>query len=210
MGKPAARVGDMHVCPMVDGVKPHVGGPVLPAGVPNVLIGGMPAAAMGDMCTCVGAPDVIVMGSTGVMIGGRPAARMGDMTAHGGSVVLGCFTVLIGEVAGSGGSAGGAGGGNAIGADGSTAGAAQAKDITNAQSLKKAAQSGAATAEKKEKENYTAKYKLKDDAGKAVADKKYEITTSDGKVHDGKTNANGETQQLSGYTIGDCSIKFKK
>jgi uncharacterized Zn-binding protein involved in type VI secretion len=97
--QPAARVGDMHVCPMVTpGVPPipHVGGPILPPGSPLVLIGGMPAARLGDMCTCVGPPDVIALGSFKVLIGGKPAARMGDMTAHGGSIVLGCFTVLIG------------------------------------------------------------------------------------------------------------------
>lgn len=93
---PAARVGDMHVCPMFDGPKPHVGGPVLPPGAPTVLIGGLPAAVAGGMCTCVGPPDTIAMGSTTVLIGGQPAARMGDPTAHGGSIVLGCFTVLIG------------------------------------------------------------------------------------------------------------------
>ena len=82
---PAARVGDMHVCPMVTGAAvPHVGGPILPPGAPTVLIAGMPAARVGDMCTCVGPPDTIVMGSTKVMIGGKPAARMGDPTAHGG------------------------------------------------------------------------------------------------------------------------------
>ncbi len=105
MGKPAARVGDMHVCPMVTGVVPHVGGPVMPPGMPTVLIGGMPAATMSNMCTCVGPPDVIVLGSTGVLIGGKPAARMGDMCAHGGTIVAGCPTVLIGET-----SAGGGGG----------------------------------------------------------------------------------------------------
>ncbi len=98
MGQPAARVGDMHVCPMFDGPKPHVGGPVLPAGVPTVLIGGMPAATVGTMCACASAPDVIVKGSFTVLIGGRPAARMGDMTAHGGTIVVGCPTVLIGDV----------------------------------------------------------------------------------------------------------------
>ena len=92
----AARVGDMHVCPMVTGTVPHVGGPVLPPGEPTVMIGGMPAARVGDMCTCSGPPDSIVMGSGTVMIGGMPAARMGDSTAHGGSIVLGCPTVMIG------------------------------------------------------------------------------------------------------------------
>lgn len=96
---PAARVGDMHVCPMVTpGVPPipHVGGPILPPGMPTVLIGGMPAARMSDMCTCVGPPDVIAKGSATVLIGSMPAARMGDMTAHGGSIIIGCPTVLIG------------------------------------------------------------------------------------------------------------------
>ncbi|CAL2086670.1 PAAR domain-containing protein [Tenacibaculum sp. 190524A05c] len=96
MGNPAARVGDMHVCPMVTGVVPHVGGPILPAGEPTVLIGGMPAARVGDMATCTGPPDSIVAGSGTVLIGGMPAARMGDSMAHGGTIVLGEFTVLIG------------------------------------------------------------------------------------------------------------------
>lgn len=92
----AARVGDMHVCPMVTGTVPHVGGPVLPPGCPTVLIEGMPAARVGDMLTCSGPPDSIAAGSSSVMIGGAPAARMGDSTAHGGSIVLGAPTVLIG------------------------------------------------------------------------------------------------------------------
>lgn len=92
----AARVGDMHVCPMVTGTVPHVGGPVLPPGASTVLIGGMPAACVGDMLTCTGPPDTIAAGSSSVMICGKPAARMGDSTAHGGSIVAGCPTVLIG------------------------------------------------------------------------------------------------------------------
>lgn len=97
MGMAAARVGDMHVCPMQSpGPVPHVGGPVMPPGEATVLIGGMPAAKVGDMCTCVGPPDSIVAGSATVMIGGMPAARMNDSTAHGGMIVVGCPTVLIG------------------------------------------------------------------------------------------------------------------
>lgn len=92
---PAARVSDMHVCPMFTGPVPHVGGPILPPGAVTVLIGGLPAARVSDMCVCVGPPDLIAMGSTKVLIGGLPAARMGDMTAHGGAIVLGCFTVMI-------------------------------------------------------------------------------------------------------------------
>ena len=99
MPQPAARVGDMHVCPMVTpGVPPipHVGGPVLPPGAITVLIGGMPAARVGDMCLCVGPPDIIAMGAFTVLIGGMPAAQMGSMTAHGGTIILGCFTVMVG------------------------------------------------------------------------------------------------------------------
>lgn len=93
---PAARITDMHVCPATTGPVPHVGGPILPPGAPTVLIGGLPAARVGDMATCVGPPDVILPpGGITVLIGGMPAARMGDMTAHGGSIVLGCPTVLI-------------------------------------------------------------------------------------------------------------------
>jgi uncharacterized Zn-binding protein involved in type VI secretion len=92
---PAARVSDMHTCPMSDGPKPHVGGPILPPGVPTVLIGGLPAAVVGNPCTCVGPPDVIAKGSMKVMIGGRPAARMGDQTGHGGVIVAGYPLVMI-------------------------------------------------------------------------------------------------------------------
>ena len=92
---PAARVGDMHTCPMFNGPVPHVGGPILPPGCPTVLIGGMPAARVGDMATCAGPPDPIILGSTKVMIKGQPAARMGDQTAHGGVIVVGFPKVMI-------------------------------------------------------------------------------------------------------------------
>jgi uncharacterized Zn-binding protein involved in type VI secretion len=99
MGAPAARLTDMHTCPMQTPAIPpipHVGGPITGPGAATVLIGSMPAAVMGDMCVCVGPPDSIVKGSATVMICGKPAARMGDTTAHGGTIVLGCPTVLIG------------------------------------------------------------------------------------------------------------------
>ncbi len=92
---PAARLSDIHVCPMVTVLVPHVGGPIC-MGCPTVMIGFMPAARVGDMAVCAGPPDVIAMGSFTVFIGGMPAARMGDMTAHGGSVVVGFPTVQIG------------------------------------------------------------------------------------------------------------------
>ncbi len=91
----AARVGDMHTCPLVNGTVPHVGGPVIPPGTVTVMIGGMPAAKVGDMLTCTGPPDTIAAGSSTVMIGGMPAARLGDSTSHGGVITAGCATVMI-------------------------------------------------------------------------------------------------------------------
>ncbi|SFC90048.1 PAAR domain-containing protein [Pseudoalteromonas denitrificans] len=99
MGLPAARITDMHVCPMQTPAVPpipHVGGPIIGPGAPTVLIGSLPAAVMGDNATCVGPPDSLVMGSTTVLLGGKPAIRMGDTSAHGGSIVAGLPTVLIG------------------------------------------------------------------------------------------------------------------
>ncbi len=99
MGAPAARITDMHICPLTaaDGyILPHIGGPIIGPGEPTVLIGGLPAAVVGDSAVCEGAVDSIVRGSATVLIGGRPAARMGDSTAHGGSIVVGLPTVLIG------------------------------------------------------------------------------------------------------------------
>ncbi|HLZ87653.1 MAG TPA: PAAR domain-containing protein [Puia sp.] len=99
MGQPAARLTDMHLCPMVTpGVPPipHVGGPITGPGCPTVLIGGTPASVMGDLCTCVGPPDSVLVASTSVLIGGKPAVRMGDSTVHGGTILGGDPTVLIG------------------------------------------------------------------------------------------------------------------
>lgn len=95
MGQPASRITDMHVCPMVTGVVPHVGGPIV-LGAPTVLTGGMPQARVTDMAVCVGPPDMIAKGSATVLVTSLPAARIGDLTAHGGTIVLGYPTVLIG------------------------------------------------------------------------------------------------------------------
>jgi uncharacterized Zn-binding protein involved in type VI secretion len=93
----AARISDLHTCPMVNpGGVPHVGGPVVGPGVTTVMIGGMLAAVVGDMLVCTGPPDTIVKGSATVLIGGRPAARQGDLTSHGGVIVAGNATVQIG------------------------------------------------------------------------------------------------------------------
>lgn len=96
MGQPASRVGDLHTCPLAD-PKPHVGGPVLPPGEPTVLIGNLPAARAGDKAVCVGPLDSISQGEATVLIGGNQAARLGDPTVHGGVLVVGCMTVLIGK-----------------------------------------------------------------------------------------------------------------
>ncbi|ANY19383.1 putative deoxyribonuclease RhsA [Tsuneonella dongtanensis] len=108
---PASRIGDMHTCPMATpGTPPipHVGGPIV-KGQPNVITVGVPQARVSDQCVCVGPPDIIVKGSATVLVGGLPAARMGDNTAHGGVIVVGAPTVLIGD--GSNGGGGGGGGG---------------------------------------------------------------------------------------------------
>ena len=96
---PAARLTDFHQCPMQTPAVPpipHIGGPISGPGESSVLIANMPAARVGDMLVCIGPPDTIVKGSSSVMIGGAPAARLGDATAHGGSIVLGAFNVMIG------------------------------------------------------------------------------------------------------------------
>jgi len=94
---PAARITDMHVCPMVTGTVPHVGGPALPPGGKTVLIGNLPALRVGDMLTCTGPPDTVIKGSGTVLIEGMPAARLGDSTVHGGTIIAGLPTVMIGD-----------------------------------------------------------------------------------------------------------------
>jgi uncharacterized Zn-binding protein involved in type VI secretion len=93
----AARVGDNHTCPLVTELVVHSGGPILPPGIPSVLIGGKPAAVVGTIVHCKGPLDSIVKGSSSVRIGGQPAARLGDLTAHGGTITSGCATVIIGD-----------------------------------------------------------------------------------------------------------------
>lgn len=112
--KPAARLTDLHACPMVTGIVPHVGGPILPPCHTTTFIAGLPAARVTDKALCVGPPDVIVSGAPTTTIGGLPAARMGDQTAHGGVITLGCFTVLIGDSSAGGGGGGSSGSGASL------------------------------------------------------------------------------------------------
>lgn len=95
MTMPSARVADNHVCPMLTGLTPHVGGPVVTP-VPTVLIGKMPAVTATAMVVCVGPPDTIVKGSATVLTGKKPQARLGDTCSHGGTIIMGCPTVLVG------------------------------------------------------------------------------------------------------------------
>ncbi|VAW59625.1 hypothetical protein MNBD_GAMMA11-2255 [hydrothermal vent metagenome] len=153
MGRPAARTGDMHLCPMVaPGPCPHIGGPVA-AGSPNVITGGMPQARVGDKAICCCPPDTIAAGSSGVIVNGKAAARMGDSTAHGGKIILGCMTVLMGGGGGGGGQSASASGSSAI--EGMEAGSEVGKTVvygqkpvsTFAQSLQEAAGNGEPYAE---------------------------------------------------------------
>lgn len=116
---PAARLTDMHICPMVTpGTPPipHVGGPITGPGAPTVIIGGQPAARVGDMAVCVGPSDTIAMGSATVITSGKPQARIADACAHGGKIAAGCPTVIVGDASGGGGGGGG-GAGRSAGAD---------------------------------------------------------------------------------------------
>ncbi len=218
MGKPAARVGDMHVCPMMTpGVPPipHVGGPLLPPGVPTVLIGGMPAAVMGNMAVCVGPPDSVVLGSVGVMIGGQPAARMGDTCAHGGTIVLGLPTVLIGETMP------GAPPVVVVVATPSpgAAGPAPATTGPQAQTMTRAAERGTPFCEicEEEAKRESAKKDTANDSWIAftVVDRdnnpligqKYRLETPDGKVHEGITDGKGNVR-VEGIQQGSCKITF--
>jgi uncharacterized Zn-binding protein involved in type VI secretion len=97
MGQPAARITDMHTCPMVSGFfgAPHVGGPII-TGMWTVLTGGLPQSRITDLAICAGGPDTIIKASATVLVGGLPAARIGDTTVHGGVIITGLPTVLIG------------------------------------------------------------------------------------------------------------------
>lgn len=207
MGQPAARITDMHTCPMqtpaFPSPIPHVGGPIMGPGVPTVLIGKMPAAVVGDSATCVGPPDVIVKGSSGVIIGGRPAARVGDTTAHGGSIVIGCMTVLIGEVSP---------GPPPVVVVPPFPGSAQAKTSSPAQQGQsekpEPAKSEPKKAVEKEKPLYFAEFELVGEDGKGIALEKYRVTLPDGSVREGVTDLQGRIRIDGLESQGSCKISF--
>jgi len=114
--KPAARITDMHTCPMVNGHGPARGRADHTAVRADGPHRRSAAARVTDHAICTGPIDTIVLGSLTVLIGGQQAARIGDLTVHGGVIVTGCPTVLIGDV----------GMGGAGSAQGSTMAAARA------------------------------------------------------------------------------------
>lgn len=172
-------------------------------GVPTVLIGKMPAAVVGDSATCVGPPDVIVKGSSGVIIGGRPAARVGDTTAHGGSIVIGCMTVLIGEVSP---------GPPPVVVVPPFPGSAQAKTSSPAQQGQsekpEPAKSEPKKAVEKEKPLYFAEFELVGEDGKGIALEKYRVTLPDGSVREGVTDLQGRIRIDGLESQGSCKISF--
>lgn len=218
MFAPAARVGDMHACPMVTpGTPPvpHVGGPILPKGEPTVLIAGMPAARLGDMAQCVGPPDSIVMGSFTVLVGGQPAARIGDQCAHGGAIVAGCPTVLIGD---QGGGAGGSapGTGTEKRAGGSPAATmsrarAEAKPFTRASCAADAVIATPGNAALHQAGDPSKRswidIELVDDDGEPVPYERYRVKAPDGTVFEGYLDANGQAR-VSGIDPGSCDVTF--
>ncbi len=172
-------------------------------GVPNVLIGKLPAAVVGDTATCVGPPDAIVKGSMGVMISGRPAARMGDTTAHGGSIALGCPNVLIGDASP---------GAPPVVIVPPFPGSVQARSSSSGQQGQSEKPEPAKTepkkAPEKEKPVYSAEFELVGEDGKGVAMEKFRVTLPDGSVREGVTDLQGKIKIDDIETQGSCKISF--
>ena len=204
---PAARVTDMHACPMVTGVVPHVGGPILPPGVPTILIAGLPAAVATGMCVCVGPPDLIAKGSAGCLMAGKPAARMTDRCAHGGLIVTGCPTVLIGD-SGSGSKSQNKGGGR------SQAGTMRAAHRLASPFTKRSCDKGGKLAsslpptEPAEPVTYI-EIVLKDTDGKPCAGEPYEILVPGGDLRTGSLDQNGYAIEV-GLDPGTCEVSFPR
>jgi uncharacterized Zn-binding protein involved in type VI secretion len=181
---PAARVNDNHICPMQTPAVvpiPHVGGPIMGPGVPNVLIEDMPACVVGDVCICVGPPSAVMQGSTGVLIAGRAAARVGDPTMHGGNILPpGALTVIIGE--------------QGSGSGGPKAGVVAAGGRDAASKLEEATSTWI-------------EVQLNDKGGFGVANTKFQLETADGKIIHGVTNGNG-LGRVEGIQPGNHKITF--
>jgi len=181
---PAARLGDIHICPMQTPAVvpiPHVGGPIMGPGVPNVMIEGMPAAVAGDVCLCVGPPSAIMKGSAGVLIAGRAAARVGDPTMHGGNILPpGAPTVIIGEM-----------------------GSGNAKSVVAqvAEGGRDEASSGSAA------QKTWIEIQMNDRAGFGVANTKFKLETTDGQIIHGVTDGNG-LARVEGIEPGNHKITF--
>ncbi len=181
---PAARLGDNHICPMQTPAVvpiPHVGGPIMGPGVPNVMIEGMPAAVVGDVCLCVGPPSAIMKGSAGVLIAGRAAARVGDPTMHGGNILPpGAPTVIIGEMGSS------------------NAKSVVAKVAAGARDAASSLGSAAST---------WIEIQMNDRAGFGVANTKFKLETTDGQIIHGVTDGNG-LARVEGIKPGNHKITF--
>lgn len=202
MSRPAARLTDLHTCPMVTGLVPHVGGPVLQPGHPQTLIAGLPAARVTDFAVCVGPPDVIVSGSTTVFVGGLMAARMGDSTAHGGIIAAGCPTVLIGD------SGGGAGSpqGQALRAA-RASGSAFAQSNCGPRAVLDAVNGTALVEEPDPDRTSWIELEMVDEAGQPVPHQRYRVITADGRTREGFLDQQG-VARVGGIDPGTCRITF--
>jgi uncharacterized Zn-binding protein involved in type VI secretion len=206
MSQPAARLTDMHVCPMQTPAVvpiPHVGGPISGPGQPQVLIGGLPAARLGDFCVCVGPPAPIAMGSFTVLIGGKPAARVGDMTGHGGTIMPpGCPTVLIGD---AGGGAGGPAGFTMAGARAS--GAAFTRTTCPAEGAMAAAAGSPLLATGDPDKKSWIEIELVDQKGHPVPHERYRVVPPGVKPMEGFLDDQGFAR-IGGIDPGTCQITF--
>ena len=215
MFSPAARLTDLHACPMVTARVPHVGGPILPPCHPMTLIAGLPAARIGDLAFCAGPPDTIVTGAFTVLIAGKPAARIGDSCVHGGKIVMGCMTVLIGDSG-----AGSSGSGGSGGAQSSTAhpfvetmSAARTSGTPFVESncaektvMAPLADSPLLRQGDPSKTSWI-EVALVDEAGEPVAYELYRVITPDGVVREGFLDANG-LARVDGIDPGACKVSF--
>jgi len=202
--KPAARVGDLHTCPLATpGTPPvpHTGGPILPAGVPSILIEGKPAAAVGDLCICAGPIDTIVLGSFTVLLAGRAAARMGDVTLHGGTITIGAATVLIGDQGGGAGSPQAA-----TFAAAKASGAALVAMACNGYGPG-AADEVQSAAPARPTDTAWIDLELVDQAEQPIPYRRYRVTTAAGRVVEGYLGPAG-TARITGLPPGECDVEF--